>query len=1014
MSRVIRGLAALAVLALILIGAPWLLARLGQLDAATRIDWRHLFTAPDNGDLLLLMLTIIGWLAWGHVSLTLVAELVDVLTRHRVPVRVPGSHWLRPIAAALVTALVGLVIAQAVHSSTHRDGDSGSPGQPGVAAHPVHITPHPQQPQQPSSPPVTASAPPIAPGSAAVPAPDPRQPAQSAPAPADQRETRTDLCALYVVQPGDDLWTLAVTLYGEGLDWHTLASANRLGADDPLYPGTVLSVPRLSQGEVSRRTGQGAIDTSDRAIVVRPGDTLTQLASRHLGSGSSWPALQQANASLVLDPDHLEPGWVLHLPPRVVATAREPQPAPPRAEDAPPTVPPTPGGLPASAPAGPPDAEGDPATPATAAFPAPTTDGVARPSVTPTGTGGAHVTIGASVAGMSQQVRDEPTGTDDLGIARGIVGGLAASVVLGVGLGLARRRRGQLWARPLGRRVPRPDPSARVFHQAVQRLGASAPADPEPPSPTTVVVGEFDDPLGASGAAVTARLDLLRSLRIVGPNEFALAAAGGIATSLSCAPWSEGTGVLIVSPELRWLDGLDNPSLDIVTDLGEGLERLRRDLTPDSAPIDRREAEQRVAIIDLTGPRPVDRTPLIDLYEGLLAHATRTVMVWICGEHHPAMADRPSGAVLQVLDERRATLTGVDGDFLPNLVSEPARRALVELFSVVTCTDTEPAPWWSHDDDAGARRPAVTDPEGTNAAPPAAASSGMLTLLPTRPGPAEGSAPAGAGRLPLTRRPATSDPEATMARVPDLLATTGHPVLLLLGEVELVGARGSRPSRAVKQCEEYCAWILQHPGRTAVAMTRSLLVAEGTRRSNMSRLRTWLGVSADGDDYLPDAYSGHIRLHPGITTDWEQLTLLVSAGVDQASDDALVEALDLVRGAPLADAAPGQWHWAEELRIDMSSTIRDIGGVLAARALAANDLDLARWAAARALTAAPEDELLMATRVRTEHLAGNRPEVERLVLHITRQARLLGVDLSDDTVTALQEAMEGRARARQA
>ena len=29
---------------------------------------------------------------------------------------------------------------------------------------------------------------------------------------------------------------------------------------------------------------------------------------------------------------------------------------------------------------------------------------------------------------------------------------------------------------------------------------------------------------------------------------------------------------------------------------------------------------------------------------------------------------------------------------------------------------------------------------------------------------------------------------------------------------------------------------------------------------------------------------------------------------------ALIQALALVRGAPLADAAPGQWNWAEQLR----------------------------------------------------------------------------------------------------
>ena len=74
------------------------------------------------------------------------------------------------------------------------------------------------------------------------------------------------------------------------------------------------------------------------------------------------------------------------------------------------------------------------------------------------------------------------------------------------------------------------------------------------------------------------------------------------------------------------------------------------------------------------------------------------------------------------------------------------------------------------------------------------------------------------------------------------------------------------------------------------------------------------------------------------------------------------------------------------------------------------DLDLARWAAARGLGAAPNDELLLCVRLRTEHLGGNRAEVERLVLQITRGARNLGVDLRDETVSLLQEVMEGRRR----
>ena len=46
------------------------------------------------------------------------------------------------------------------------------------------------------------------------------------------------------------------------------------------------------------------------------------------------------------------------------------------------------------------------------------------------------------------------------------------------------------------------------------------------------------------------------------------------------------------------------------------------------------------------------------------------------------------------------------------------------------------------------------------------------------------------------------------------------------------------------------------------------------------------------------------------------------------------------------------------------------------------------------------------------HLADDRCETERLVYLLARQARRIGVDLSDETVTVLQEVMEGRPRTR--
>lgn len=239
-----------------------------------------------------------------------------------------------------------------------------------------------------------------------------------------------------------------------------------------------------------------------------------------------------------------------------------------------------------------------------------------------------------------------------------------------------------------------------------------------------------------------------------------------------------------------------------------------------------------------------------------------------------------------------------------------------------------------------------------------------------------------------------------------------HPILRLIGPVELVGGTGDPPRRAARQCIEYCAWLLEHPGSSARAMASGLVVAEGTRRSNMSRLRSWLGFDDRGEPYLPDAYSGRITLSPLVSSDWHRLQLICSAGVNRTSTEGLCRALQLVRGAPLADAAPGQWHWAEEMRTDMISVLRDIGVELTERALDDADIDLARWAAARALTAAAQDELLTAARIRTEHLAGNPAEVERLSLQLAAQSRTLGLDLNPETVDLLQHVLEGGLRAR--
>lgn len=323
------------------------------------------------------------------------------------------------------------------------------------------------------------------------------------------------------------------------------------------------------------------------------------------------------------------------------------------------------------------------------------------------------------------------------------------------------------------------------------------------------------------------------------------------------------------------------------------------------------------------------------------------------------------------LDVDRGILTTPEATWrlTPERLDEDHHAAVVTLFHQATDPAHEAAPWWS-----------TADADNVVAFPAPRPDTPLDAVWPRK--------------------------EALVLDPPS------SPTLLLLGPVELVGAPGAPPPRAVKQCLEYLGWLLEHPGGTATQMADALIVAEGTRRSNLSRLRAWLGSDPDGEPYLPDAYTGRIRLHPSVSSDWQRLQLAMLPGINRVSADTLAAALDLVRGAPLADAAPGQWHWAEPLRSDIVAMLRDIAAELAERALAGGDVDLVRWATARGLVVAPEDEVLIGWRIRAEHRAGNRPEVERLALRLAHHARSLGVDLRDETVIMLQEVMEGRPRIR--
>jgi hypothetical protein len=836
----------------------------------------------------------------------------------------------------------------------------------------------------------------------------------------------------YLVSAGDDLWTVSERVLGDGRRWRDLAAANPDTLTDPttrLTPGTRLALP-ADAGRAPRR------------VTVERGDTLSGLALEHLGAAGRWPRIAAENRDLIDDPDHIEVGWRLDLPeplatshrvsPRHPGQASEPGQAPdPGAVRGPAPASPSPDATPPEAPStsagprsGPDDAAPPPSVPSPAQTAAPLPASTASPADP------APRPVQSTAAETPPPAVAAPAGDEHPGLpGYGVFGSLAAAAILGA---VETRRFLRLRERPVGRRFLSPEESElrlraalgveqrpdrlEVLDAALRAIGRdchvrgvplpeleritvgaqriafawAAPAGQPPagfggapdcwtvelasaiersthpcPYPAVVSLGT-----AADDSLVLVDLERSRVLGVASPTpELSRASMASMAVELACAPWSADVTLVVAGADaglarlaggervqvVAGADELRELARSVVVSrrtalAAEPLSRLRVD--PDRA-----DAVAPVVLCLLGEAPPELAGELDDLLAGppcgvaaIVATPASTDAQWQVGGD----ADAPRGR-----------LAGAPGQLFAHAIPEATRAGVSALFRAADDPTTTPAPWWGGS-------------QGDN-----------VVALPSRTHP-------GGDDVDIVR----------------LVPATGHPQVLLIGPAELRGASGPEPARSRQQLVELCAWLLEHPGSTATAMATGLAVAEGTRRSNLSRLRAWLGSAPDGSLYLPDAYSGHVLLHPDVTSDWQRLHLLLAPGIDKVGDNTLVAALDLVRGAPLADAAPGQWHWAEELRTDLACALRDVGVVLAERALARGDIDLARWAASRALVAAAEDEQLLCARIRTEHRAGNTAEVERLVNHVTRQARLLGVDLLPETVQLCQQAIEGRVRAR--
>ncbi|WP_145952860.1 LysM peptidoglycan-binding domain-containing protein [Tessaracoccus aquimaris] len=658
-----RAAGAAALLLAVVVGAPVLLLQWGSPGALLAVDWAVVLSRPADPRLILGLLSVVGWVAWLVLTLTIAFEVLAVASRHRIRLALPGTAWLRPAMGALVAAALAVpTVAQA------------SPPEPG---------------QPTPAPTATATA------TATV-----RSDATDGDAgtPAAQQASRP-----YQVRPGDELWTVAEEQLGSGERWREIVALNP-DIDDSLKvrPGQSLRLPSA----VATPTDAGAM-----VVVVQRGDSLWSIAERVLGDGERWREIFDLNRDQIADPDEIDIGWALTLP-----SVSEPAQAPPRPSSAgargeadaagvvgSAAVRP---GLPTPPPVPPRDAERPSEL---GAEPVVTTEPAAEPIVT-TQRGTEPVQTAETTQRGAEPVETTQRGVDPA-VALGALGSLLAVGVLG---GLAARRRAQLHARPVGRRLSPVTPQVSRLWAALSREVAPTPAE-DGRAPTDVLFG-WD----AEGAEVWLDLEQNGATVLTGAES-----AGSLAaalTSLSSAPWSQPVDVVCVGGD--WPEAVDEPRIEEEPDKEAALVRLTRLCSARRVAL----REQSLEAVRSNADLAPQWAPTVFVFEAPLSAAdldrvADALALGRVGVGVLALTEAAPHIDAAHLDIGAESGTFAGRAFTPQLIAAPARRALIDLFLATGSPSTEPAP--------GGRTPTTCPP--TSSRSPASRPTLRSNPCPTRP-----------------------------------------------------------------------------------------------------------------------------------------------------------------------------------------------------------------------------------------------------------------------------------------
>ena len=929
MTRLLHSLAAIAALAGILIGAPWLLLQLGRwpgfLPALDHLP--GMLLAPDSGRFLLLLIWAAAWALWAWLTTLILIELVALLRGVKAP-RMPAASLPQGLARALVVTAAAAFVAA----------------------------------------PLTAGATPQASAPEAAP--------------------------------------------------HAVAAPSQ----------AVVQAPRPDAAPTT---------VEAETVTVEAGDTLWGIAEEHLDNPERWPEVFELNEGIpqptghaLTDPDQIDIGWTLTLPPdtplveapATAAQVDEPTVRETAGEEVAVTLLPAEDSTDTVAPAVP-----SPAATSTAVA-VPTAPARATNDTTPQ-TASSSPTPSprrAEIAADSEVSEDELDA--EAGFPWQVAGLLGAGSFLGVGIAaaLAARRRDQFRTRRPGHLIATPDPvvapiemtaqlatglSARLvtrLHAILCRLDPATGLQtavvardgtislhttstlPSPwvrdgdgwLLPTTVPVdalGEQDDAdspcpfplLVTIGADTRNRVVLLNLehegvLTIAGDPLMSADFARYLAAELAVNPWSDQVRISCHGPAAQVIpmapDRLDATPHEILNIATTNTTRTTdSDITATVGRAGQVGDETWAAAALITDQ---DDEGIAELAAAITTHPGRTGVALILHTDDPGTLTLTSSGRIRGLGYE-LTAVGLTEDEAAGCAdllaaadhgNNPAPAPADDLVDVTG--NLLPGHRVDRDDTTGGAVDAILPAPDEDYVAAAVVTPADLQVL--------------APRVPDTVA------EALTERDPDLDAqvrawfspTCPYPRLTLLGPVQ-ARCYGKPVAKRKAYYTEALAYLALHPqGVTSEQVADAFGLSIPRARTVISDLRLWVGTNpATGGPHIPDAKASAqaqargvgLYLVEDLLVDADLFRRLRARGLARGAAGIadLEAALQLVTGRPFDQLRPNGWTWlidGDRHDHHMICAVADVAHLLVTHHLHTGDLEAAKRAATISLQADPTSE----------------------------------------------------------